>query len=265
MANLPTTSQYIKHHLVNLQYDLVTGQFNAYKPGFWTLNLDTIAVSLICGLVFFSLFYYTARRMTTSTPGRLQNFIECIVTFVDDQIFETFHIRNSRKIGSLGLTLFCWIFLMNFMDLVPVDLVPWTMTFFGVNYFKAVPTADLNCTLALAISVLLIVIGSSIYTKGVGGYINDLASHPFPKSMFFINIPFRIVEELSKTASLAMRLFGNIYAGELIFILIAISPIYLQWLFGGVWLAFHLFVITLQAFIFMILTIIYLSIATQEH
>jgi F-type H+-transporting ATPase subunit a len=117
----------------------------------------------------------------------------------------------------------------------------------------------------MSISVLLIITGSSLYLKGPIGYLKDMASHPFPKALFFINIPFRIIEELSKTTSLAMRLFGNLYAGELIFILIAITPIYMQWLFGGVWLAFHLFVITLQAFIFMVLTIVYLSLATQEH
>ena len=264
MSELPTTSTYIQHHLVNWKLNLATGTFDG-QGGFWTLNLDTIMVSLVCGLVFFMLFLFIAKKVTSGVPSRTQNFVETVVCFVDEQIFETFHIRNNRYIGSLALTLFCWIFLMNFMDLIPVDLLPWAANKVGVHYFRAVPTTDLNCTFAMSISVLLIITGSSLYLKGPLGYLKDMASHPFPKALFFINIPFRIIEELSKTTSLAMRLFGNLYAGELIFILIAITPIYMQWLFGGVWLAFHLFVITLQAFIFMVLTIVYLSLATQEH
>ncbi|MDA9832302.1 F0F1 ATP synthase subunit A [Gammaproteobacteria bacterium] len=264
MSESITTSTYIQHHLVNWKLNLTTGGFDG-QAGFWTLNLDTIMISLLCGILFFSLFLGVARKMTSGAPSKTQNLIETVISFVDEQIFETFHIKNNRHIGSLALTLFCWIFLMNFMDLIPVDLLPWIANLFGVHYFRAVPTTDLNCTFAMSISVLFIITGSSLYLKGPWGYLKDMASHPFPKSLFFINIPFRIIEELSKTTSLAMRLFGNLYAGELIFILIAITPIYMQWLFGGIWLAFHLFVITLQAFIFMVLTIVYLSLATQEH
>ena len=264
MSATLTTSGYIQHHLENWKLNLVSGTFDG-NGGFWTLNLDTILVSLACGLIFFTLFYLTARKMTTQTPGKTQNIVECVVSFVDEQIFETFHVHNHRQIGALALTLFCWIFLMNFMDLIPVDLLPWIAHKFGITYFRAVPTTDLNCTFGMSIAVLFIILGSALYQKGITGYAKDLASHPFPKQLFFINIPFRIVEELSKTMSLSMRLFGNLYAGELIFILIAITPIYMQWLFGWIWLAFHLFVITLQAFIFMVLTIVYLSLATQDH
>ncbi|MBM4211808.1 MAG: F0F1 ATP synthase subunit A [Gammaproteobacteria bacterium] len=264
MSELPTTSSYIQHHLVNWKLNLISGAFDG-KGGFWTLNMDTVLVSLLCGLFFFTLFLNIAKKMTSGVPGKTQNFIETVINFVDEQIFEAFHIRNNRYIGSLALTLFCWIFLMNLMDLIPVDLLPWMAQSFGIHYFRAVPTTDLNCTFGMSISVLLIITGASLYIKGPLGYLKDMVSHPFPKFLFFINVPFRIVEELSKTTSLAMRLFGNLYAGELIFILIALTPIYIQWLFGWIWLAFHLFVITLQAFIFMVLTIVYLSLATQEH
>lgn len=253
-----TSTEYIQHHLHHWQWHLVEGS------SFWTLNLDTILISLLCGGFFLSIFVYAAQRARVDNPSLIQSFVEMMIEFVDQQVVETFHAHD-RNIGALSLTIFVWIWLMNFMDLVPVDLLPVMASWVGIPYFKAVPTADLSMTFALSISVFLLILFESIRISGPVAFLKSVATHPFPAYLFPVNILFRIIEELAKPISLSLRLFGNLYAGELIFILIALTPYSVQWAFGGVWLAFHIFVITLQAFIFMMLTIVYLGMARETH
>ena len=220
-------------------------------------------------------------------PGRWQNFVEIMVEFVDTQVKDSFH-GSSKLIAPLALTIFCWIFLMNFMDLVPVDLLPEVGVIMGIEYMKVVPTTDLNITFGMSISVFLLMIFYSIKIKGVGGFAKELFFHPFGKWMLPFNFLLKLVEEIAKPVSLALRLFGNLYAGELIFILIAlftlsagghtltetamnlfssdtIAYLIIQVILGLIWALFHILIITLQAFIFMMLTIVYLSMAHEEH
>ncbi len=256
MAAAPLdSSQYIQHHLTNL----------TIGSGFYTLNIDTLLISGILGLVFIGIFALVARRATSGVPGKLQNFVEIIVDFVANQVRDTFH-KEDKFLASLSLTIFCWVFLMNFMDLLPVDLLPWLANKFGIHYLRAVPTADLNLTLGLSFSVFFIVIFYNIKGKGLKGYGKDIILHPFDvKILIPFNIALRIIEDLAKPLSLALRLFGNMYAGELIFILIALLPPSVQWILGTPWAIFHILVITLQAFIFMMLTIVYCSLAHKSH
>jgi F-type H+-transporting ATPase subunit a len=262
MANPNNSIEYIKHHLVHWQYNLADGTWS--NGGFWTINVDTIIVSLVMGFAFLGFFRWVAVKSTANTPSSKQNLVEVLIEFVNQQVTETFLCKD-RTVSALALTIFVWVFLMNFMDMIPVDLIPWMTGHMGASHFRAVPTADISLTFALSLSVFLLIIGYNIKFKGPVGYIKDLCSHPFPSYLFFINIPFRLVEEVAKVLSLSLRLFGNLYAGELIFILIAITPLHLQWLLGGVWLIFHILIVTLQAFIFMMLTIVYLSMARSEH
>ena len=257
-----TSSEYINHHLQNLTFD-IGGVFGS-KSSFFVVYLDTLIISIVLGFIFCWLFRKAAVKASSGVPGKLQNFVEIIIDFVDGQVTETLLIKD-RFIGSLALTILVWVFLMNFMDLLPVDLLPKIVGFFGVSHFKVVPTNDLNMTFALSLSVFLLLIGCSIKNKGVIGYCKDLLCHPFPWFLFPINFVLRVVEEVAKPISLSLRLFGNMYAGELIFMLIALLPWWSQWVLGGVWAIFHILIITLQAFIFMMLTIVYLSMAKEHH
>jgi F-type H+-transporting ATPase subunit a len=256
-----TTSSYIQHHLQNLQLNLHTMQLGS--GGFWTLNLDTLGISIVLGSVFLILFRLAARRATAGIPGKMQNFAEIMIDFVNQQVKDTFHVTN-HLIGPLGLTLFIWVFLMNFMDLLPIDLLPRIAGAFGVPYLRVVPTTDVNLTFALSISVFLLILFYSIKIKGLGGFGKELATHPFGWKLLPVNLILKLVEELAKPISLSLRLFGNLYAGELIFILIALLDWKLQWALGGIWAIFHILIISLQAFIFMMLTIVYLSMAHEE-
>lgn len=254
-----TSAEYIQHHLQNLQISL-TG-----KQGFMSLNLDTLGVSIVLGLLFLGFFFFVARKAHAGLPDGLQNFLEFVVEAVDKTVKDAFHVE-SKLIGPLSLTIFIWVFLMCFMDLVPVDLLPMFMNLFGVQHFRAVPTADLNLTFALSITVFLLIIFYSIKIKGWKGYAKEVFTQPFGPWLFPVNFIFRVIEDFSKPFSLAFRLFGNLFAGELIFILIAaLIPWWFQWVPGGIWAIFHILIITLQAFIFMILTIIYLSMAVESH
>lgn len=254
-----SASDYIQHHLQNLSYkaDGVTG-------GFWTWHLDTLGISFFLGVLFLILFYMAARRASSGIPGGLQNFVEVIVEFVDKQVKDSFHGR-SALIAPLALTIFVWVFLMNFMDLLPVDALPRLAGLVGLHHFKVVPTTDLNLTFGLSISVLFLIIFYSIKIKGITGFAKELFSSPFGPKLFPLNFIFNLLEILARPISLALRLFGNLYAGELIFILIALLPWWIQWPLGGVWAIFHILIITLQAFIFMTLTIVYLSLAHESH
>lgn len=255
MSSGPADSaSYIKHHLENL----------TVGEGFWALHLDTLFFSIVLGLFFCVVFRLAAMRATAGVPGVLQNFVEVIVDFVDTQVKDTFH-GNREFIAPLALTIFCWIFLMNLMDLVPVDLLPLIASWMGVHYLKVVPTTDLNLTFGMSMTVFLLIIFYNFKAKGIKGVVKEFTCHPFGPWMMPFNILLKIVEELAKPISLALRLFGNLYAGELIFLLIAVLPWFAQWPLGGLWAIFHLLIIVLQAFIFMMLTIVYLSLAQEDH
>lgn len=272
-----SSTEYIQHHLNNLVFSLKDWQLG--DGGFWTLNLDSLFFSIVLGTAFLSLFVWYAKRLSPDKPGKLQNFLELMVEFADSQVKDCFHGR-SALIGPLALTIFLWVFLMNFMDLIPVDLLPAIARVFGIHHLRVVPSTDLNVTFALSLSVFILILFYSIKVKGIKGFAKELTLQPFNHPVF---IPFNFVLEgvglLAKPVSLALRLFGNLYAGELIFILLALLTLQIQGsitLFSGVmaitqviltflWAMFHILIITLQAFIFMVLTIVYLSMAHEEH
>ncbi|MGE3319343.1 MAG: F0F1 ATP synthase subunit A [Candidatus Berkiella sp.] len=249
-----TSAQYITHHLTNL----------AWGEGFYAIHLDTLIISWIMGLVFLGTFYLAARRVTSGVPGGLQNLVEVLVEFVNQQVKDIYH-GKSDWVAPLALSIFVWVFLMNFMDLIPVDLLPRLASLMGIHYLKAVPTTDPNLTLGMSISVFLMVIYYNLKNKGPIGFTKEILTVPFGPWFFPFNMLLRLVDELAKPISLGLRLFGNLYAGELIFILIALLPWWTQWPLGLVWTLFHIIIITLQAFIFMMLTLIYVSQAHEAH
>jgi F-type H+-transporting ATPase subunit a len=247
-------TDYITHHLTNLQYG----------EGFWSLNIDTLVVGWILGLTFLGIFRYAAKYATSGVPGGLQNMVEMLLEFVDKQVKDSFHGKN-ELIAPLALTVFVWVFLMNLMDLVPVDLLPALGHQAGLNHLKVVPTTDLNTTMGLALGVFVLTLYYNFKIKGLGGFTKEILCQPFGPWLFPFNVALRLVDELAKPLSLGLRLFGNLYAGELIFILIALLPWYSQWPLGWLWAVFHILVIVLQAFIFMMFTIVYLSMAHESH
>jgi F-type H+-transporting ATPase subunit a len=263
----PTGSEYIVHHLGNLQH----GQ------GFWTLNVDSIFFSVLLGLLFTGSFWLAARKATTGVPGRFQSFVETVVEFVDSQVRDSFH-GTSKLIAPLALTIFCWILLFNIMDILPVDLLPLAGKQAGLEHLKVVPSTDLNITLGMSIGVFLIVMFYSFKIKGFGGFTWELLTHPFGKWMMPFNLLLNLIEHLARPVSLGLRLYGNLYAGEMIFLLLAvlggsfainsaagIGGAFGQLVLGVVWACFHILVIPLQAFIFMVLTIVYLAQAHETH
>ena len=341
-----TSGEYIQHHLQNLTFGqhpdgswgIAHGAQEAAAMGFWSFHVDTVGWSLFLGLCFFLLFRKIAKQANSGVPSRFQAFIETIVEFVDTSVKESFH-GTSRLIAPLALTLFVWIFLMNLMDLIPVDWLPFVASSAGITYQKVVPTTDVNATLGMSITVFVMIIIYSIRFKGVKGFLAELVFNPLnPKELgmpkvvwpfvMAFNFLLEIVSLLAKPVSLGLRLFGNMYAGELIFILIALvftagsglvgaglssifgehipawfwlvataSVFMTLWLnlkgkldnkktlwlvfaelllvgglafLGGqlmhfVWAVFHIIIILLQAFIFMMLSIVYLSMAQEHH
>ena len=267
-----TASEYIQHHLVNLTfgYHPINGigfaknQVEASDMGFIAVHVDTLGWSIFLGCIFCFVFWLAAKAATANVPNNLQNFVELLVEFADNSVKESFNGR-SILIGPLALTIFCWVFLMNLMDLVPVDLIPFIFHAMGVEYMKVVPTTDVNATFGLSIGVFLLIIFYSIKIKGISGFLGELTLQPFGKWMIPFNLLLEGVGLIAKPISLALRLFGNLYAGELIFILIAVLPFSVQWILSLPWAIFHIFVIILQAFIFMMLTIVYLSMAYEHH
>lgn len=245
---------YIVHHLTPLS----TGE------GFWAFHLDTLFFSIVLGAFFLFWFKKAAGNVTSGIPGGLQNFVEMLVEFVDSQVKDSFH-GKSKLIAPLALTIFVWVFLMNFMDLFPVDLLPMIASFIGVDYLRVVPSTDLNATFAMSIGVFILIIFYSIKIKGVVGFAKELLFQPFGPWLMPFNLLLKVVEEIAKPISLGLRLFGNLYAGELIFILIALLPWWIQPALSFPWAVFHILIITLQAFIFMVLTIVYLSMAHEDH
>ncbi|AXQ99573.1 F0F1 ATP synthase subunit A [Pseudoalteromonas piscicida] len=277
-----TLSSHIQHHLTNAKMCSTDAGLAFNKAcadsGFWTWHVDTLAWSIGLGLIFLWIFRSAAKKSTIGVPGKFQCFIEMVVEFVGANVRDTYH-GNSKLVAPLALTIFVWVFLMNLMDLVPVDFLPAFAGFvgeqaFGMDshdvYMKIVPTTDLNMTAALALGVFILMIGYSIKIKGIGGFIAELTLHPFSsknKLVMAMFIPFNLLLEtialVAKPFSLALRLFGNLYAGEMIFILIGAIGL-MQLPLHFVWAVFHIMVIVLQAFVFMMLTIVYLSMASTE-
>ena len=265
-----SSTEYITHHLTHL----------TVGKGFWSWHVDTIFMSVLLGLVTIGLFWSASRKATAGVPGRWQAFVEMIVEFIDTTVKEVFHLDRSF-LAPLALTIFVWVFLMNALDFLPVDLVPAAAHGAGAEYWKTVPTADLNTTFGLSITVLFLIVYYNIKIKHFGGYIHELFTSPFGKNplLWIPNFVLNIIELLSKPVSLAMRLFGNMYAGELVFLLIALLGASLfahfgagaatgfvaQVLFGSGWAIFHILIVTLQAFIFMMLTIVYIGMAHEGH
>lgn len=229
--------------------------------GFWSLHLDTLIVGWVLAALIVAVGWGLGRRLTVGVPHGLQNALEALVEFVDGQVRGIVPTADPL-LGPLAFTVFVWVFLMNVMDLVPVSLLPAIASAFGVHRFRSTPTADPYTTLALALSVFSLVVFYHIRSKGLGGYLKMFLVHPFGPYLFPFNILMTAVEEIAKPLSLGLRLFGNMFAGELVFLLIALLPWWAAWLPGSLWSVFDLLVCTLQAFIFMILTIMYLAMAS---
>jgi len=286
-----TVSEYIVHHLTNLTYGklpagtvrydgsvvadggmwtMAHGGAEASEMGFMAIHVDSMAWSIGLGILFCWLFRRVAVKASSGVPSGFINFAEMIVEFVDSNVRDTFHGRNPM-VAPLALTIFVWVFLMNLMDLVPVDLIPWLLAMAGVSYQKIVPSTDVNITMGMALGVFILMLFYSIKIKGMG-FVKELTLHPFNHPLFIpINLFMEVVGLLAKPFSLGLRLFGNMYAGEMIFILIAaLYAAGVGWMApAGLlqigWSIFHILVITLQAFIFMVLTVVYLSMAHEDH
>jgi len=277
--------EYIQHHLTNLTYGKLPAGYEradggvveeatwtlaqsgaeARDMGFMAFHVDTLFMSALMGLIFICLFRFVAKRATSDQPGRLQNMVEMVVEFTQNLVSGTFHGRNPL-IGPIALTVGVWVFLQNSLKLIPVDYIPYLTQAVGIEYTNIVPTTDPNAPFGMAIGVFLLVLFYSVKVKGAGGFAKQLSFSPFNHwSMTWFNLVLETVALVAKPFSLALRLFGNMYAGEVIFILIALLPFWIQWTLQVPWLIFHILVITLQAFIFMVLTIVYLSMAHEEH
>ena len=261
-----TTASYIQHHLTNLAVCADAAKVDGHCTGFWTVHLDTLLVSGILGLVVFGLMAKAASKASAGVPSGLQNFIEMVVGLVDQQVKDTFH-GKSALVTPLAITIFVWVFVMNAMDLIPVDFGPVALAkVTGDDHlpFKFVPTTDPNLTFAMSITVFFIMIWMNFKVKGFGGFMHEVFSAPFGPKLAPVNFLFRVVEDIAKPISLALRLFGNMYAGEMVFILIALLGLY-QLPLALPWELFHILIITLQAFVFMMLTIVYMSMAAESH
>jgi F-type H+-transporting ATPase subunit a len=275
-------TEYILHHQTFLSNDKAHGIVD-----FHVINYDTVFFSVLLAVVFFGLFWTVARRATTGVPGMTQNIIEWIVEKTDEQVRDTFH-GTSRLIAPLALTIFCWVWLFNFMDLVPVDLLPAAARGVGIEHLKVVPSTDVNATFALSLTVFILIIFYSLRMKGVLGFLGELTLQPFRVKNIFVQIllvPVNFILEsvtfLARPVSLALRLYGNLYAGEMIFLLIAVLTLSHgidalttvggwfgligQLILGAIWTVFHILIITIQAFIFAVLTVVYLSMASEHH
>lgn len=271
-----TSDEYIAHHLQNLQVCKADGEWvwNHCAGNFWAVNVDSMFFSVILGLVFVLIFRGAAKKASSGKPSKMQAAVEIVIGLINSSVKDTFH-GKSRLIAPLALTIFVWVFLMNLMDLVPVDWLPMLGGALGVPYLKVVPTTDVNITFGMSIAVFCLVIFYTVKTKGLGGFIAEMTLHPIApptKGLGLIAAPLIIafnfilefVALLAKPLSLSLRLFGNMFAGELIFILIALLGIW-QLPLHFLWAVFHVLIITLQAFIFMMLTVVYLSLASEEH
>jgi F-type H+-transporting ATPase subunit a len=267
--------QYIQHHLTNW---CVGCDPSTHRPDnlidFSVFFLDVWFFSaLLAGLIMWGA-YKIGQNLDAENPQGWQNALEMLVDFVNNNVRDIFPTKPPAIVGPIGLTIFVWVFLMNTMDLIPVDLLPWIASLVGQHvfgadphhvYLKVVPTTNLDATFGLSLSVLAIIIYFNIKVRGVGGYIKMYLTQPFGVFLMPFNIILTLVEEIAKPLSLALRLFGNMYAGELVFMLIALMPWWIQFLPGGGWAIFHILVVSLQAFIFMMLTIVYLALVHADH
>jgi F-type H+-transporting ATPase subunit a len=281
-AEQPTTAnEYILHHLTFLSNKEPKGIVD-----FSVIHLDTVFFSALLALLFGGAFYFAARTAKAGVPGKFQNFVELLVEFVDTQVKDSFHGTN-KLLAPLALTIFCWVLLFNAMDILPVDLLPWAAHGVGIEHLKVVPTTDLNTTFAMALTVFVLIIYYSIKVKGLGGFLAELTLQPFvAKNIFLkillapVNFVLEIVPFLARPISLSLRLYGNLFAGEMIFLLLAALTLHgaqqlssvggwgllvAQFILAFAWAVFHLLIITLQAFIFMVLTVVYLSMAQEKH
>jgi F-type H+-transporting ATPase subunit a len=281
-AEQPTTAnEYILHHLTFLSNKEPKGIVD-----FSVIHLDTVFFSAVLALLFGGAFYFAARTAKVGVPGKFQNFVELLVEFVDTQVKDSFHGTN-KLLAPLALTIFCWVLLFNAMDILPVDLLPWAAHGVGIEHLKVVPTTDLNTTFAMALTVFVLIIYYSIKVKGLGGFLGELTLQPFAAKNIFlkillapVNFVLEIVPFLARPISLSLRLYGNLFAGEMIFLLLAALTLHgasqlssaggwallvAQFALAFLWAVFHLLIITLQAFIFMVLTIVYLSMAQEHH
>lgn len=263
-----TAGEYIGHHLQHLTVCKKDGDWvwNECHGNFWAVNVDSMFFSLLLGIVLIAIFSRVAKKASAGIPTKMQTLVEVTVGFVDRSVGDTFsHPPQSLVIAPLALTLFVWILLMNTMDLIPVDWLPWAAQAAGVEHLRVVPTADVNVTFAMGIGVFILTLFYSIKMKGIGGFTKELTLTPFNH---WAAIPFNFLLEgvalIAKPISLSLRLFGNLYAGELIFMLIALLGVYQLPLHFG-WALFHLLIVFLQAFIFMMLTIVYLAQAHEHH
>ena len=263
-----TAGEYISHHLQNLTVCKQNGEWiwNECHGNFMAVNVDSMFFAVTLGLFLTWFFWRVAKKASLNQPTKTQALIEVIVDFVDGSVRDTFsHPPKSTVIAPLALTLFVWILLMNLMDLIPVDWLPFAASLAGVHYLRVVPTTDVNITFAMAIGVFFLTIYYSIKMKGLGGFTKELTLQPFNHwSMSWFNLILEGVSLLAKPISLSLRLFGNLYAGELIFLLIALLGIW-QLPLHFLWAVFHVLIVLLQAFIFMMLTIVYLAQAHEHH
>jgi F-type H+-transporting ATPase subunit a len=268
-AGPANSTEYITHHLAHFKVG----------EGFWTFHIDTLFMSIVLGILTLGLFWSASRKATAGVPSKWQAFVEIVVEFIDTTVKEVFHL-DRRFLAPLALTIFVWVFMMNAMDLLPLDLPGKIAALFGIHYWRVVPTADANTTFAMSLTVLVVVLYFTFKAKGAGGYIHELFCAPFGSNplLWIPNFFLNLVELLSKPVSLAMRLFGNMYAGELVFMLIALLGAGFftftvgstlgfigQLMMGSAWAIFHILIITLQAFIFMVLTVVYSAMATEHH
>jgi F-type H+-transporting ATPase subunit a len=262
-----TPSQYIQHHLTFLTKPVGDG-------GFWSVNLDSVLTSILLGVVGLGLIWLVVRSATPGVPSRRQAFIELLFEFIDDQVKGIFHHGDrNRFVAPLALTVFVWVVLMNAMDFLPADLVGLVTHNVSDHGFRYVPTADVNTTFALALSVWLLMIFFSISTKGLGGWIHELFCAPFGSNplLWPANLLFNLVEYISKPLSHSLRLFGNMYAGEILFLLLwmwaatGLAGVFFGFWLGLGWAIFHILIVLLQAYIFMMLTVVYISMAHEHH
>jgi F-type H+-transporting ATPase subunit a len=280
-AEAPTANEYILHHLTFLSNKEPTGIVD-----FSVIHFDTIFFSVALALLFAGSFYLAARKCTVGVPRGFQSFVELVVEFIDTQVKDSFH-GTSILLAPLALTIFCWVLLFNAMDILPVDLLPYVAHGVGVQHLKVVPTTDLNTTFAMSLTVFVLIIFYSIKMKGLGGFIGEFTLQPFAAKNIFLkvllipaNLLLEIVPFLARPISLSLRLYGNLFAGEMIFLLLAALTLHgmsqlsslggwallvAQFALAFLWAVFHLLVITLQAFIFMVLTIVYLAMAQEHH
>ena len=262
-----TPSEYIQHHLTFFEKPIGDG-------GFWTINVDSVVTALLLGVVGLGFLWWVVRGATSGVPGKRQAFVEWLIEFIDDQVKGIFHHGDrNRFVAPAALTVFVWVVLMNAMDFLPIDIIATALGWVGLHEWRPVPTADVNTTFALSLSVWLLMIGFSISAKGLGGWIHELFCAPFGSNplLWLFNLLFNLVEYVSKPLSHSLRLFGNMYAGEILFLLLwmwaatGLAGTIFGSILGLGWAIFHILIVLLQAYIFMMLTVVYVAMAHEHH